>query len=76
MPDRAYHRDDLPWQEKTVEAVGRVVWTDERDAITIEAGLEFVRIDPWAARLLRDEAERREKAASRAGADQTAKRSS
>ena len=38
--------------EETVEAVGRVVWTKALDDITHEVGLEFVRIDPWAARLL------------------------
>ncbi len=38
--------------DETVEAVGRVVWTKPLDDITHEVGLEFVRIDPWAARLL------------------------
>ena len=41
--------------DQTVEAVGRVVWTRELDPITCQVGLEFVRIDPWAARLLEDE---------------------
>ncbi|MDJ0848795.1 MAG: PilZ domain-containing protein [Myxococcota bacterium] len=45
--------------QQTVEAVGRVVWIDQRDDITAEVGLEFVRIDPWAARLLEDEERKR-----------------
>ena len=45
-------------REKTVEAVGRVVWTRQLDQISTEVGLEFVRIDPWAARLLEEELER------------------
>jgi c-di-GMP-binding flagellar brake protein YcgR len=38
--------------DQTIEAVGRVVWRKSLDDITTEVGLEFVRIDPWAARLL------------------------
>jgi hypothetical protein len=38
--------------DQTIEAVGRVVWTKSLDDITTEVGLEFVRIDPWAVRLL------------------------
>ncbi len=41
--------------EQTVESVGRVVWLRQIDDITAEVGLEFVRIDPWAARLLEEE---------------------
>ncbi len=44
--------------EQTIEAVGRVVWIREMDDITAEVGLEFVRIDPWAARLLDEELQR------------------
>ncbi len=44
--------------QQTVDAVGRVIWVRQHDEITAEVGLEFVRIDPWAARLL-DEEERR-----------------
>ena len=44
---------------QTVDAVGRVVWIDEHDDITVEIGLEFVRIYPWAARLLEDEERKR-----------------
>ena len=41
-------------QGQTVEAVGRVVRAAKLDDITTEVALEFVRIDPWAARLLED----------------------
>jgi len=41
--------------EQTVEAVGRVVRLKKMDDITAEVGLEFVRIDPWAAWLLEEE---------------------
>ncbi len=44
--------------EQTIEAVGRVVWLTQMDDITVEIGLEFVRIDPWAARLLEEEVDR------------------
>jgi hypothetical protein len=44
--------------EQTIEAVGRVVWLKQMDDITVEIGLEFVRIDPWAARLLEEEVDR------------------
>ena len=44
---------------RTVDAVGRVVWIHEHDDITVEVGLEFVRIGPWAARLLEDEERKR-----------------
>jgi hypothetical protein len=46
--------------EQTIEGVGRVVWIREMDDITAEIGLEFVRIDPWAARLLDEELERQQ----------------
>jgi len=46
--------------EQTIEAVGRVVWIREIDDITAEIGLEFVRIDPWAARLLDEELQRQQ----------------
>ncbi len=41
---------------QTVEAVGHVVQLQQLDDITIEVHLEFVRIDPWAARMLEREA--------------------
>ncbi len=41
-------------QGQTVEAVGRVVRAAKLDDITTDVALEFVRIDPWAARLLED----------------------
>jgi hypothetical protein len=37
---------------ETVVAVGRVVWATELDPITLDIGIEFVEIDPRAARLL------------------------
>ncbi len=43
--------------ERTVDAVGRVVWLNKLDAITTEVSLEFVRIDAWAARLLEEQLE-------------------
>jgi hypothetical protein len=43
--------------ERTVDAVGRVVWLNKLDAITTEVGLEFVRIDAWVARLLEEQPE-------------------
>ena len=46
--------------EQTIESVGCVVWIREMDDITAEVGLEFVRIDPWAARLLEEELERQQ----------------
>jgi hypothetical protein len=39
---------------ETVVAVGRVVWATELDPITLDIGIEFVEIDPRAARLLDD----------------------
>jgi c-di-GMP-binding flagellar brake protein YcgR len=41
--------------DKTVEAVGKVVWSTEMDPITTDVGLEFIEIDPEAVRVL-DEA--------------------
>ncbi len=40
--------------EETVDAVGRVVRSRQLDGITLEIGLEFLRIDPWAVRLLEE----------------------
>jgi hypothetical protein len=40
--------------EETVNAVGRIVRATALDDITLEIGLEFVRIDPWAVRLLEE----------------------
>ncbi|MBW2371618.1 MAG: PilZ domain-containing protein [Deltaproteobacteria bacterium] len=42
--------------DRTVIAVGRVVWATEMDPITMEVGLEFIEIDPLALRLLGDDA--------------------
>jgi hypothetical protein len=39
---------------QTIEAVGRVVRMTKLDDITTEVALEFVRIDPWAVRLLEE----------------------
>ncbi len=44
--------------EQTIEAVGRVVWLKQMDDLTADVGFEFVRIDPWAARLLEEEMDR------------------
>jgi hypothetical protein len=41
-------------QGQTVEAVGRVVRLAKLDDVTHEIALQFVRVDPWAARLLED----------------------
>ena len=41
---------------QTIEAVGRVVRLEPLDDITTEVSLDFVRIDPWAARMLEREA--------------------
>ena len=38
--------------DHTVVAVGKVAWATEMDPITTDVGLEFVEIDPTAARLL------------------------
>ncbi len=46
--------------EQTVEAVGRVVWIRKMDDISAQVGLEFDRIDPWAARLLDEELQRQQ----------------
>jgi hypothetical protein len=42
--------------ERTVVAIGRVVWATELDPITLEVGLEFIEIDPSALELLETEA--------------------
>jgi hypothetical protein len=41
--------------ERTVVAIGRVVWATELDPITLEVGLEFIEIDPTALELLESE---------------------
>ena len=38
--------------DETLVAVGRVAWSTEIDPITLDVGLEFVEIDPEAARLI------------------------
>ena len=40
--------------DKTVVAVGTVVWATDTDPITLEVGIEFSEIDPEALRLLED----------------------
>jgi hypothetical protein len=40
--------------EQTVVAVGRVAWCTEIDPITMDVGLEFIEIDPEAARIIED----------------------
>ena len=40
---------------QTIEAVGRVARLQQLDDITTELSLEFVRVDPWAARMLERE---------------------
>ena len=39
---------------QTVDAVGRVVWTKPVDDASNDIGLEFVKIDLWAARLFEE----------------------
>jgi len=40
--------------DRTVVAVGRVVWATEVDVITTDVGIEFIEIDPSALRLLEE----------------------
>lgn len=40
--------------DQTVVAVGRVAWSTEIDPITLDVGLEFVEIDPEAARMIEE----------------------
>ncbi len=40
--------------DRTVEAVGRVIWSTDTDPITTDIGLEFIEIDPDAVRLLEE----------------------
>ena len=40
--------------DDTVVAVGKVVWATEVDPITTDVGLEFIEIDPEAARMIED----------------------
>ncbi len=40
--------------DDTVVAVGKVVWSTEVDPITTDVGLEFIEIDPEAARMIED----------------------
>ena len=40
--------------EQTVVAVGRVAWSTEIDPITMDVGLEFIEIDPEAARVIEE----------------------
>jgi hypothetical protein len=43
--------------DQTVDAVGRVLRTRRLDENATEVALEFVRIDPWVARVLERAAE-------------------
>ena len=43
--------------DRTVEAIGRVVWSTEIDPITLDVGLEFVEIDPVHLRIIQQETE-------------------
>ncbi len=38
--------------DQTVVAIGRVVWSTEIDPMTLDVGLEFIEIDPWAVDML------------------------
>jgi PilZ domain len=38
--------------ERTLEAVGEVMWSTELDAVTYDIGLAFESLDPEAARIL------------------------
>jgi hypothetical protein len=40
--------------DDTLVAVGKVAWATEVDPITIDVGLEFIEIDPEAARLIEE----------------------
>lgn len=40
--------------DETVVAVGKVVWSTEIDPITTDVGLEFIEIDPEAARMIEE----------------------
>ncbi len=40
--------------DRTLEAIGLVVWSTEIDAITSDIGLEFASLDPEAAKLLNE----------------------
>ena len=43
--------------EETIEIVGSVVRVEQKDDVTAEVALEFIVIDPAAARLLEEELE-------------------
>ena len=38
--------------DQTVVAIGRVAWSTEIDPMTLDVGLEFIEIDPWAVDML------------------------
>lgn len=40
--------------DETVVAVGKVVWSTEVDPITTDVGLEFIEIEPEAARMIEE----------------------
>lgn len=40
--------------DETLVAVGKVAWSTEIDPITTDVGLEFIEIDPEAARLIEE----------------------
>ena len=39
-------------QDQTFVAIGRVAWSTDVDAFTVEVGLEFIEIDPFALETL------------------------
>jgi len=40
--------------DHTVNAVGRVAWVTDLDALTADIGIEFIEIDPLAVRLMEE----------------------
>ena len=40
--------------DRTLEAVGKVVWCTDTDPITTDVGIEFIEIEPDAIRLLEE----------------------
>jgi len=40
--------------ERTVVAIGRVIWATEIDPITTDVGIEFLEVDPLALQLLEE----------------------
>lgn len=40
--------------DHTVDAIGRVAWVTDLDALTADIGIEFLEIDPLAVRLMEE----------------------